>query len=214
MAPPPPGSGAPSPPERLPGARARSVRAIVGATVMLVLVAGAVATASVVAWRTYRDEAPAVPHALKPYEQGTGFDFTTKQFSVRLPDRFETKTFVLPLAHGHITMSAAIAVVDQTVVVFASGRMDRAGFERNRADMDELGAGTTEALHIGGFVTSSSRLRWRGLAAVDLTLRVGEKSSTEVRVVADGQRALVFIAASPSHAGGVRDVLVSTYEKA
>ncbi len=196
--------------------RLRNNRALVGATIMgLVLIAGVVVLAAVATGIAGKKPTP-VSKDMRAYAAGAGTaPYTTKTFAVMLPAGYHTNALTLRLSQGK-SLQAVVASASNSVtaVAVASAPIDAKTASSIGDDAQQMATQLTDQMNVGGADYSVQALTVDGYPAWDITGKAAIGPSASVRVIVYPKEVVLFAAVGATKTAGDLKALEATYQRA
>jgi hypothetical protein len=196
--------------------RNRTNRALVGATVMILVVIGGVVAGAVVVSRTVAHKPNPVSKDMRAYSAGAdAVPYATKTFAVRLPSGYHKNPVTLRLSHGRtVTLTVASSTDTITALAVGSAPLNARTAKSMADDVQTLATRFAEQMNVGGADYSVHSTTVDSSPAWDITGSAPVGPSVAVRVVVYPRELVVFAAASATNVTGDLKALESTYQRA
>jgi hypothetical protein len=195
--------------------RARTNRAIAGATLMLLVVIGAIVTITVLAVHAASTKPTPISKDMRAYAAGFGSAYRTKSFSVRLPDGFHKNKVTVRLSDGrHMTFQVASASNTITALAVASSPVDAKLAKRLPNEAQTIATQIDAQMNVGAAQYSVHEHLVEFHPAWDMTAKADVGPSAAVRIVLYPHEIVVLAAAGATNLPGDLKAVEATYQHA
>ena len=196
--------------------RNRTNRALVGATVMILVIIAGVVVGAVVIARTVAQKPNPVSKDMRAYSAGAdAVPYQTKTFAVELPSGYHKNAVTMRLSHGQtVTLTVASSSDTVTALAVGSAPLNAASAKSMPNDVQTLATQFAAQMNVGGADYSVHSTTVDGRPAWDITGRAPSGPSVALRIVLYPRELVLFAAASATNVSGDLKALESTYQRA